>query len=54
MVDLLDESKVVISQIIIKDMIFTGVTLSGRKCGVSIFFQYRNCNSNFFVNERMS
>ena len=39
----------IISQIIIKDMVFPGVALSGRKCGVSSFFQYRKYNRTFIL-----
>jgi len=39
----------IISQINIKEMVFPGVALSGHKCGVSSFFQYRKCNSKFIL-----
>ena len=37
----------IISQIIIKDMVFPEVTLSRHKCDVSSFFHHRKCNNKF-------
>ena len=39
----------IITHISIKDMVFPEVALSGHKCGVSSFFQYRKCNSKFIL-----
>ena len=43
-----DESKVVTSQIIIKDTAFPGVPLSGHKCGLLVYFSTEIVITNLF------